>query len=48
MIAHSGAAVKIRTIVTSLAAALTVVLLLFLGLTALAQYVFLERRIHYR
>ncbi len=33
---------------TSLAAALTVVLLVFLGLTAFAQYVFLERRIHYR
>jgi sn-glycerol 3-phosphate transport system permease protein len=33
---------------TSLAAALTVVLLLGLALTAFAQYVFLERRIHYR
>jgi sn-glycerol 3-phosphate transport system permease protein len=33
---------------TGLAAALTVVLLLGLGLAALAQYVFLERRIHYR
>jgi sn-glycerol 3-phosphate transport system permease protein len=33
---------------TSLAAALTVVLLLGLALTALAQYTFLERRVHYR
>ena len=33
---------------TSLAAALTVVLLLGLALTALAQYMFLERRVHYR
>ena len=33
---------------TSLAAALTVILLLGLALAALAQYVFLERRIHYR
>src|SRR5229473_3778425 len=33
---------------TSLAAALTVVLLLGLALTALGQYVFLERRVHYR
>ena len=33
---------------TSLAAALTVILLLGLALTALAQYVFLERRVHYR
>jgi sn-glycerol 3-phosphate transport system permease protein len=33
---------------TSAAAALTMVLLIGLGATALAQYVFLERRIHYR
>jgi sn-glycerol 3-phosphate transport system permease protein len=33
---------------TGAAAALTVVLLAGLGLVALAQYVFLERRIHYR
>jgi sn-glycerol 3-phosphate transport system permease protein len=33
---------------TGLAAALTVVLLVGLALTALAQYIFLERRIHYR
>ncbi len=33
---------------TSVAAALTVVLLVGLGLAALAQYLFLERRIHYR
>jgi sn-glycerol 3-phosphate transport system permease protein len=33
---------------TALAAALTVVLLVGLALTALAQYIFLERRIHYR
>jgi len=33
---------------TSLAAALTVLLLMGLALTALAQYLFLERRIHYR
>src|SRR5438876_1823351 len=33
---------------TSLAAALTVVLLLGLALIALAQYMFLERRVHYR
>jgi sn-glycerol 3-phosphate transport system permease protein len=33
---------------TSLAAALTMVLLIGLGAIALAQYIFLERRIHYR
>jgi len=33
---------------TGLAAALTVILLIGLGLTALAQYLFLERRVHYR
>jgi sn-glycerol 3-phosphate transport system permease protein len=33
---------------TAYAAALTVVLLLILGLSALLQYAFLERRIHYR
>lgn len=33
---------------TALAAALTVILLAGLGLAALAQYAFLERRIHYR
>jgi sn-glycerol 3-phosphate transport system permease protein len=33
---------------TALAAALTVILLAGLGLAALAQYGFLERRIHYR
>jgi len=33
---------------TGLAAAMTVVLLVGLALTALAQYIFLERRIHYR
>ena len=33
---------------TSYAAALTMVLLLLLALMAMAQYVFLERRIHYQ
>jgi sn-glycerol 3-phosphate transport system permease protein len=33
---------------TSVAAALTMVLLIGLGAIALAQYIFLERRIHYR
>ena len=33
---------------TAYAAALTVVLLVILGLVALAQFVFLERRVHYR
>jgi sn-glycerol 3-phosphate transport system permease protein len=33
---------------TGYAAALTVVLLALLATTALAQYLFLERRIHYR
>ena len=33
---------------TAYAAALTMVLLLILGMSALLQYAFLERRIHYR
>ena len=33
---------------TSFAAALTMVLLLMLALMAMAQYVFLERRVHYQ
>ena len=33
---------------TALAAAMTVVLLVGLGLLALGQYAFLEKRIHYR
>jgi sn-glycerol 3-phosphate transport system permease protein len=33
---------------TSYAAALTMILLLLLALMAMAQYVFLERRVHYQ